>query len=245
MTIKIGLCNLKFTLIPSLAYVLLMVLLISLGNWQLSRSSEKAAYLAEQEKQSQLPPLSLTSELPADAATIRYRVVELTGRYDADRQFLLDNQIRHGKAGYFVMTPLLPVNSNTAVLVNRGWIEAGRDRQTLPDITLQKSKVTVQGRINTFPDVGYHLEGAEIPTDTWPSLVQLIDSNVIAEKLGYPLANYQIELHQAEDEGYLREWHIATVIPPEKHVAYAVQWYGLALTLTALFLWYACKTKHE
>lgn len=245
MIIKIGLCNLRLTLIPSIAYVLLMVLLISLGNWQLSRSSEKAAYLAEQEKQSQLPPLSLTSELPADAASIRYRTVELTGRYDADRQFLLDNQIRHGKAGYFVMTPLLPENSNTAVLVNRGWIEASRDRQTLPDIPLQKSKVTVQGRINAFPDVGYHLEGAEIPTDTWPSLVQLIDSNIIAEKLGYPLADYQIELHQAEDEGYLREWHIATVIPPEKHVAYAVQWYGLALTLTALFIWYACKTKHE
>ncbi len=245
MTIRIGICNLRFTLIPSLTYVLLMVLLISLGNWQLSRSSEKAAYLAEQEKQSQLPPLSLTSELPADAANIRYRAVELTGHYDAERQFLLDNQIRHGKAGYFVMTPLLPENSNTAVLVNRGWLEAGLDRQTLPDITLQKSQVTVQGRINTFPDVGYHLEGAEIPTDTWPSLVQLIDSNVIAEKLGYPLADYQIELDQAGDEGYLREWHIATVIPPEKHVAYAVQWYGLALTLTVLFLWYTCKTKYE
>lgn len=245
MTIKIGLCNLRLTLTPSIAYVLLMVLLISLGNWQLSRSSEKAAYLAEQEKQSQLPPLSLISELPADAASIRYRVVELTGRYDTERQFLLDNQIRNGKAGYFVMTPLLPKNSNTAVLVNRGWIEAGSDRQSLPDITLQKSNVTVQGRINTFPDVGYHLEGSEIPTDTWPSLVQLIDSNVVAEKLGYPLADYQIELHQAGGEGYLREWHIATVIPPEKHVAYAVQWYGLALTLTALFIWYACKTKHE
>lgn len=245
MTIKIGLCNLRFTLIPSLAYVLLMALLISLGNWQLSRSSEKAAYLAEQEQKSQLPPLPLTSELPAEIDEIRYRSVQISGRYDTERQFLLDNQIRHGKAGYFVMTPLLPDNSNTAVLVNRGWIESGRDRTVLPDIALQNTVVTIRGRINAFRDVGYHLDGAEIPTDTWPSLVQVIDSTIIADKLAYPLSPYQIELDTAEDQGYLREWHIATVIPPEKHVAYAVQWYGLALTLTALFIWYACKTKHE
>lgn len=245
MIFKIGLCKFKLTPVPSIVYLLFMALLISLGNWQLSRSSEKAAYLAEQDKRSHLPPLSLTSELPVDIAPIRYRTVELSGKYESGRQFLLDNQIRHGKAGYFVMTPFQPENSDKAVLVNRGWIESGLDRTVVPDIALVNPKVKIRGRLNAFPDVGYHLDGAEIPTDSWPSLVQWIDSKVLSEKLGYPLANYQIELDPTEDQGYLREWHIAAAIPPEKHVAYAVQWYGLALTLTALFIWFACKTKHE
>jgi surfeit locus 1 family protein len=30
-------------------------------------------------------------------------------------------------------------------------------------------------------------------------------------------------------------------MPPEKHIAYAVQWFALALTLTLLILWISCK----
>lgn len=245
MTINLGFCRFRLTLVPSFVYLVLMALLISLGNWQLSRYDEKAAYLAEQERQGRLPPLPLSSELPADLTGLRYRTVEISGRYDADRQFLLDNQIRNGKAGYFVMTPLLPEQSETAVLVNRGWVELNRDRTMLPDISLQDNKVTVRGRINAFPGVGLRLAGAEIPTETWPSVVQVIDSRVLSEKLAYPLADYQIELDQAADQGYLRDWRITTTIPPEKHTAYALQWFGLALTLTALFIWYSCKSQHE
>jgi surfeit locus 1 family protein len=44
-------------------------------------------------------------------------------------------------------------------------------------------------------------------------------------------------------EGYWREWRKNTVIPPEKHIAYAVQWFGLAITLTILFIWFGTKRK--
>jgi surfeit locus 1 family protein len=68
---------------------------------------------------------------------------------------------------------------------------------------------------------------------------------VLTEKLGYEIASFQLELEPESQEGYKREWKINTAIPPEKHLGYAVQWFGLALTLTALFFWISLKKRSE
>jgi surfeit locus 1 family protein len=52
---------------------------------------------------------------------------------------------------------------------------------------------------------------------------------------------FQIELDKNLADGFKREWQTATVMPPEQHIAYALQWFGLALTLTILFFWYSFK----
>jgi surfeit locus 1 family protein len=41
--------------------------------------------------------------------------------------------------------------------------------------------------------------------------------------------------------GYVRHWNISTLISPEKHLAYALQWFGLALVLTVMFIKMALK----
>jgi len=130
-------------------------------------------------------------------------------------------------------------------LVNRGWIPLGASREVLPDIGISTVTQQVRGRINRFPEPGLKLKGAEIPGETWPVRVQVIDSQLLADRLGYALADYQIELDSAQPDGYQRQWKIAVAIPPEKHRAYAVQWFGLALTLTALFIWISSRKIHR
>jgi surfeit locus 1 family protein len=89
--------------------------------------------------------------------------------------------------------------------------------------------------------VGIKLNGAEIPTKGWPSVVQVIDNQVLANKLGYPVFPYQIELENDLPEGYKRDWQAAKIMLPEQHTAYAIQWFALAFTLTMLFFWYSLK----
>ena len=128
-----------------------------------------------------------------------------------------------------------------AVLVNRGWVLLNKDRRVLPDLSISTLKTTVTGRINHFPVVGIRLAGAETPTNGWPSVVQVVDSNVLSEKSGYTLLPFQIELDVDMANGYLRDWKKSAVMPPEKHIAYAVQWFGLAITLTILFIGFSRK----
>jgi surfeit locus 1 family protein len=128
-----------------------------------------------------------------------------------------------------------------AVLINRGWVASNPDRSVLPDIRMTAQPTSIAGRINHFPSVGIKLEGAEIPGDGWPSRVQVVDKEMLAKKLGYPLFSFQVELDKNFADGFKREWQVTTVMPPEQHIAYAVQWFGLALMLTILFFWYSFK----
>jgi surfeit locus 1 family protein len=232
----------KFEKAPMLAYLCLLPLLIALGIWQLGRSEEKRVFLEKQEQgmaSSEILPLSIA--IKDDANALRYKKVQATGHYDLAHQFLIDNQISAGKPGYFVLTPFVLQDEAKAVLVNRGWVPLNQDRSVLPDILLKNQQTTVSGRINVFPGVGIKLSGAEIPTEGWPSVLQVIDTQVLEKKLLYPLFSFQIELDKNLPEGFKREWQTTTIMLPEQHIAYAFQWFALAFTLTLLFIWYSCK----
>ena len=232
----------KFKIIPTVVYLCLLPALIALGMWQLDRSEQKRAFLKAQEQAAASETLHLSAAIENNIEALRYRNVEVAGRYDVTHQFLIDNQISDGKAGYFVMTPFILAGETKAVLVNRGWIPLNQNRSILPDLQIKQAEAIISGRINNFPSVGIKLAGAEIPTEGWPSIVQVVDSNVLAKKLGYPLFQFQIELAKELPDGYKREWHTSTIMQPEQHTAYAIQWFALALTLTILFIWYSLKS---
>jgi len=233
----------NFSLIPLLLYLALVTLLISLGFWQLGRADEKKIFLTKQQVSADKDVISLKSIVDADPESLRYRKIEINGRYDKEHQFLIDNQIVNGQAGYFVMTPLLVDGMKNAVLVNRGWVVLNKDRRVLPDVSISTLQVQLLGRVNNFPSVGFKLDGAEIPADGWPSVVQVVDTDILANRLGYSLFPFQVELDITMDDGYQREWRKSAVMPPEKHIAYAVQWFGLAITLTILFIWFGTQRK--
>lgn len=229
----------KFEKIPTVVVFCLLPILIALGFWQLDRAEQKRTLIAQQKRQSAAPSIQLTAATPEDQDALRYQSVTAAGRYDGDHQFLIDNQISEGKAGYYVLTPFILEGSNKAVLVNRGWIRANQQRKILPDLKIEHNQPDISGRINLFPSVGIKLEGVDQPAEGWPSLVQVADSAKLSEKLGYPVFPFMIELDKQSPEGYRREWREISVMPPEQHVAYAAQWFGLAILLALLFVWYS------
>ncbi len=245
MIIKIGRYTIKFEKLPTLVFLGLLPLLLSLGTWQLSRAKEKRAFL-QQQAQSQIVETSrLSTVIEDNADTLRYKKLEVAGHYDAKQQFLIDNQISEGKVGYFVLTPFILQGENKAILVNRGWITLNSDRTRLPDLSMTDEPTVITGRANHFPSVGIKIAGAEIPTDSWPSVVQVVNSEVLAKKLGYSLFTFQLELDKNLPNGFKREWHTTTLMSPEQHTAYAVQWFALAFTLTVLFIVYSFKKNHD
>lgn len=235
----------KFEKIPSFVYLCVFPLLLALGFWQLHRAEEKRLFLNTQAQNVMAETLHLSAMTEDNADLHRYKKVEAAGQYDVSHQFLIDNQINGGKAGYFVLTPLVFQGKNKAVLVNRGWVPLNRDRSILPDIRFEKPPGIVKGRINRFPSVGVKLPGADLPADGWPSVVQVADSGILAKRLGYPLFHFQIELDKELPDGFKRDWQTINIMPPEQHTAYAVQWFGLAVTLTLLFIGYSLKKNDD
>lgn len=227
------------------AYLGLFTLFLSLGAWQINRANQKQDFLDMEAKRVN-EKVELTAQTSDDAVALRYKPATVVGHFETSTQFLLDNQIDSGKAGYFVFTPFKIQNSNKAILINRGWIPLIEPRASLPNVDFQAEKETVlTGRINTFPSIGLKLDGANVPTKTNPAVVGVIDTQVLAQQLGYELFNFQFELDATAPNGFKREWAVAKIMQPEQHLAYALQWFGLALVLTVIFYFVALKKEPQ
>ncbi|MFK5949655.1 MAG: SURF1 family protein [Methylococcales bacterium] len=234
MNLTIAKTRFQFSFFSITLYLMLMILLVSLGFWQLDRAEQKKDYFKKQQLAANKVILQLTADI--DMEKSQYSKTEITGHFESAKQYLIDNQMVNGQAGYFVMTPFKIDGAYNSVLVNRGWVKLNKDRRVLPDIAINDTTRTIKGRINHFPVVAYRLAGAEIPTNGWPSVVQVVDIKILSDKIGYPLLPFQIEMDKTMSGGYSRDWRNKHIMPPEKHIAYAVQWFGLAITLTILFI---------
>jgi len=238
--------HLKPFLLPLIAYLIVLTLLMSLGFWQLNRAEQKQERLTQLSSAEQMKPIILDDNFSLASDDAIFREVTLSGVFDDSHQFLIDNQVRSHQAGYFVLTPLIMTDQQKAVLVNRGWIKANSFRAQLPDVSMSQRKAIITGTLNHFPSVGIHLEGAERPTATNPGVVQVVDVSLLSDKINIPLHDFQVQLSANSGEGYLRDWDTVekTIMTPEKHTGYALQWFAMAFVLTIICIRILLKKKN-
>ncbi len=224
----------KPALLPTTGAVLLTGLFILLGVWQLNRAQEKQAMLSRYETLSQRRPVEL--QLPVvNEARWRYQNVKLTGRFDREHQFLLDNQVYRGRVGYNVLTLLEPTGAKQCILVDRGWIPAGASRIKLPRVPVTARRVTIQGEVYVPYGKGYRLGGMDSGEQGWPRRIQFIDFEQIGRRTAAPLAQMIIRLNPTSPYGYMRDWQIVA-FSPQRHLGYAVQWFALAVGMLVIFI---------
>jgi len=212
-------------------FIFLLTLFISLGMWQLRRAEQRAAVYEEFVISDELPVFSAAAD-GQDLEEHRYRWMELRGQYLSSKQFLLDSMTYQGQAGYHVLTPFLPMNASRWVLVNRGWVKADSNRQVLPQIDVSEIVQVIRGRIDTLPQPGFGLEST-IEPDGWPHVVLFPTFKELEERVGESFFHYQLLLNSEAPEGFIREWQLR-VLPPERHVGYAIQWFSFAIVLTIM-----------
>jgi len=232
----------KANLFLTLLAGLVLVLLVNLGFWQLSRAQEKQSLLDLQAERINLPPVVVTS-IDLSDEKLRYLPVKFNGEMDTRQQLLIDNQVKQGNVGYFVLTPV-KLNNGQAILLNRGWLPLGKSRNDLPDIKVDVGANNYIGRLDKFPSVGIKLEGADELSAGWPAVTQVITPEKVAERLGYSVMPYQVLLNADEPNGYNRQW-VPMKMGPEKHHGYAFQWFSLATAWVVIYFVLTVKFKRK
>lgn len=226
----------------TVAVLLLLPLLLTLGFWQLDRARQKTTLQAMYAEQLWKPPIALVKVDPAESAN-QYRRVIATGQYDGAHQLLLDNQVHDGRPGYHVLTPLrLP--GGTAILVNRGWLPLGASRQELPEISLPSKPESepVTGWLAQPANPGLRLGDGAGGDSQWPRIIPYVDYQRLSSLLAYPLLPAILLLEPGASAGYLRDWQPRFGgYGPERHQGYAMQWFALAVVL--LMLYFAANTR--
>jgi surfeit locus 1 family protein len=216
--------------------VVLLVLLLSLGFWQLDRAAQKRSLLDAYGARPIDSAVQLSAAFAPDI-NWRYRRAEIEGSYLPTQQFLLDNRVYQGRVGYQVLTPLRLKDGVHAVLVNRGWVPQGKTRADLPKLPVDQSGVVrVEGLIDLPATDVFVLGEGEDRDPGWPKVLQRVRLDLQAQQLGAKLLPVVLLLGADQPDGFVRDWK-PVVFGPERHVGYAVQWFSLSTALLVIYIW--------
>lgn len=213
--------------------VLFLPILLRLGFWQLERAGEK--------RQIQQAYQALVGEQPVDYARLgenqwkNWQNVHVIGEFRPE-QFLLDNQMYRGKFGYELIQPL-HMPDGEVLLVSRGWVAGSLDRSQLPAVKTPGGKVELQGYLYR-PTEGYELADNDIAGGKWPVVVQTANVEKMYKAMGGNgkiRRPFLLRLHEGDTQLLTAHWQVINV-QPEKHTAYAMQWFGMALLLVIMFI---------
>ena len=215
-----------------------VALTCSLGFWQLSRAQTKLNWQADITQKGQMPVLDGAflggpQDSEGNRAGLLHRPVQLQGEWLGKYTVYLDNRQMNARPGFYVMTPFKVQATGAVVLVQRGWV--GRDftdRTRLPAVQTPAGMVSLNALIALPPSKLYALG-----TEAKAVIRQNLDLQEFRVETGLPLLEISVIQVGAASEGLLREWpQAATGV--EKHHGYAFQWFGMALLIALLYVWF-------
>jgi cytochrome oxidase assembly protein ShyY1 len=214
-------------LLPWVLTAISVAAMCGLGFWQLERMIQKQHRLASIAQKQSNGSVSLLTALTHDDP--RDIAVTFDGEPDTTHLVFLDNQIQDKRVGYDV---IVPVRTNAGwVLVNYGWVSAPDMQRTLPTIKIDKGLLSFKG-IVSVPGINPLITETNTQSLVFPALVQQIDFADLSQRLNRDLLPYVIQL-TTDDVAFVRDFR-PVVMSPEKHLGYAVQWFGLAIAAAAI-----------
>lgn len=223
---------------PTVAAIFFMVVLLMLGNWQLSRAQEKEARQERLDQLSQQPVVSLPTT-PVKLKDYQFRQIEVHGTYVPSHTIYLDNKINRGIAGYQIVTPVKLGKSSMHVLINRGWIAAGRSRNQLPNVPTPDGQITVSGIAHSPTQRTLELSTKTVSGRVWENL----HLDRYRKATGLTLQPLLILQQNDVKDGLVRKWSRPDS-GAARNIGYAFQWFSMALAVLILYLVLSVKRDH-
>lgn len=215
-----------------------LAVLLGLGTWQLQRKAWKEEVLATIAARTKASPVALDIVRRRWAAgeDVEYTRVIVRGRFLSDKERFVYAPGSEG-SGFDVYTPL-ETTGGTVLFVNRGFVP-----ERLKDASRNGSRsgeIEVIGLVRKPGEKGWFTpdQGAARDVWFWRDL-----SGMAASAFGKPGEEIVPFFVEAEIQpGAYSDWPrggVTRVELPNRHLEYALTWYGLALTLIGVYFSFA------
>jgi surfeit locus 1 family protein len=219
----------------ALATFVALAILCALGTWQLQRRAWKEALVVAVETRAASAPISFDEALSraSKGDAVEYQPVFLEGVYDHAREAHVF-AARDGVAGYYVFTPLTRAGA-ADVYVNRGFTPDARKSEA--------------ARVDGAVRVAGILRAPQRPT----AMERLVAAKDQPEDNLYfardprrfdgaaSAAPLYVESDGRENAADLPAPALSRADFPNRHLEYALTWYGLAAALLGVYLAYSIK----
>lgn len=212
-----------------------LVILVSLGSWQVERLAWKNGIVETIEARTVALPVAI-GELPTGEA-LDYRRVMVTGRFvhTGERYFLSTFK---GEAGWNVLTPLLIEGTKQAVFVNRGFVPYALKLPADRPAGQVEGPVTIEGLARVAPTEkpGSFLPDNEPASNTffWKNIDEM--SAGLDLPAGTQILPFIVDAGAGVTPGGYPVGGVTVVEVTNNHLQYAVTWFGLAAVLAVMMV---------
>jgi surfeit locus 1 family protein len=207
----------------------MLAILLGLGVWQVERLAWKTALIAEREARIAEPVVRLPADI-TDAVldALEHRRVTLAGIFLHERTLYL-TATRGGRAVFRLITPLARADGST-VLVDRGWIYAGKREPTARPASLVAGEVEVEGVLRGPGRKGWFTPDNDVARNYWFWL----DLAAMARSAGVDAPALAV-IAAPNPQGIPVGQELGVDIPND-HLRYAIIWFSLAVALVVIFV---------
>ena len=214
----------KNKLLFSVFVYFIILILLSLGFWQIYRLNWKLELIEQIENSLKNEPVELTS-----IEKKNYLRIKTSGEIDFDKQIYLYNLNDAGKPGFEVINPIKIGDEN--YLVNRGWIPF--EKKDLPEINLVDQNLIVgtlmlQTKPSTFKPEN------DIEKNYWFTL----NREDISKFTGRNFSEYVIYLN---GDYKIPKPRVITAKISNNHKKYAITWFSMAISILLIYLYFRKK----
>ena len=228
---------------PSLLALAGLAVLIGLGSWQMSRKAWKEGLLAQIAARVKAEPLPLSEALKRwhDGGDVEYLHVGLTGRFLHGRERLVFAVDERLGPGFHVYTPLITAERQL-VLVNRGFVPVPLEDAARRPNGQVSGEVTVTGLVRRPAPAGWFTPASEPQRNRfyWPDYQGMLGAEQKADAEKLTPAPFFVDADAAPaNPGGLPRGGVTRLALPNRHLEYALTWYGLALALIGVFAAFA------
>jgi len=215
---------LKNKLLFSVFVYFIILILLSLGFWQLYRLNWKLDLISEIENSLKKTPIELSK-----ADKKNFLRIKTSGKIDFDKQIYLYNLNDNGNPGFEVINPIVVDNKN--FLINRGWINFDQKEKSeinLFDETNIIGTLKLQTKANSFKPKN------NIDENYWFTL----NRDDIFSYTGKRFSKYIIYLN---GEYKVPKPKVITANISNNHKKYAITWFSMAISILIIYLYFRKK----
>ena len=168
-----------------------------------------------------------------------WTIKNISGYFDQKNQFYLDNKKFQGRVGYHVITAFRIENSSHYLLINRGWVAMGKNRDQLPNVVIPRGRISLNGTI-MIPQQKRYRPGINQPIDNSGKIWLYMDIEFFSLQTGNPIYPVIMLLDKQSQYGFIRQWPKFQA-KAEIHYAFAMQWFAFALFFLISYLYMGLK----
>ena len=201
----------------------------SLGLWQIERAAEKDNIIEKFNELQNNPHKPINTE-------DKFANWEPISSYGTFTQYIIleDNALLDGQAGYKVYQ-YFRFEENSGVFVNRGFIARGRLKNEVPEITTPSGQFFIKGSA-LYKNSNAFVKNIE---ESDKRIIQEFNigliSNVYPELRADNIRPYIFNLDK-NDQFKFKEIEKPINMSSDKHIGYAIQWFGLSVVLVVMTL---------